>query len=81
MICKQVYLTEDLNRRLTVAAKQLQKSEAQVLRDILDAGLRQQQETAGAALLRLAALGQALGIQGPPDTSMKIDDYLYGDVE
>ncbi len=79
MIRKQIYLPEDLDRRLAVAAKQQRKPEAQIVREALADKLTQQTTmTAGNALLGLAQLGKDLGIQGPPDMSSKIDDYLYG---
>ncbi len=81
MIRKQIYLTEDLSRQLAVAAKQQRKPEAQVIRELLRAGLTQQKpaQTAGEALLGLAKLGKELGIRAEPEFSSRIDDYLYGD--
>ncbi len=80
MIRKQLYLPEDLNRRLAVTAKQQRKPEAEVIRNLLHTGLTQQipTQTAGGALLGLAKLGKELGLAGPTDLSSRIDDILYG---
>ena len=80
MIRKQRYLPEDLSRRLAVAARTQRKPEAQVIRELLLAGLKHQQpaQTTRAALLGLAKLGKELGLGGPTDVSARIDDILYG---
>ncbi len=80
MIRKQLYLPEDLSRRLAVAARTQRKPEAQVIRELLLAGLKHQQptQTAGDALLGLAELGKELNVRLGPDASATIDDDLYG---
>ncbi len=79
MIRKQIFITEDLDRRLAVAAKQQRKAEAQIIREALADKLDQRRAiTTGAALLGLARLGQELGIRLGPDASARIDDDLYG---
>ena len=78
MVRKQLYLPEDLARHLAVAAKQQRKPEAQILRELIAAGLKRQPvaaESTGQALMRLARIGG----KGPADLSARIDDYLYGD--
>lgn len=80
MIRKQIYLPEELDRRLAVASKQQQKSEAELVREALVDKLGARPPvSAGAALLKLAELGRRLDISLPPDASAKHDDYLYGD--
>jgi hypothetical protein len=80
MIRKQIYLPEELERRLAVASKQQQKSEAELVREALEDKLATAAPvSAGAALLKLAELGRRLDIALPPDASTKHDDYLYGD--
>jgi hypothetical protein len=80
MIRKQIYLPEELERRLSVASKQQQKSEAQLIREALDDKLGAAAPvSAGAALMKLAELGKRLDIKLPADASIKHDDYLYGD--
>jgi hypothetical protein len=71
---------EELERRLAVASKQQQKSEAELVREALEDKLGAASPvSAGAALLKLAELGKRLDITLPPDASAKHDDYLYGD--
>ena len=80
MIRKQIYLPEDLERRLSVASQQQQKSEAELVREALEEKLGAAAPvSAGDALLKLAELGKRLDIRLPEDASAKHDDYLYGD--
>jgi hypothetical protein len=80
MIRKQIYLPEDLERRLSVASQQQRKSEAQLIREALEDKLGARPPvSAGAALMKLAELGRRLDIKLPADASAKHDDYLYGD--
>ncbi len=83
MVRKQIYLPEDLDRRISLAAKEEQKPEAQVIRELLTNGLtnRRRQMTTGEALLGLAELGRKLGIEAEPDFSSRIDDFLYGNAD
>jgi hypothetical protein len=78
MIRTQVYLPKSLYQLIQLKAEQAKKPAAQLVRELLEEGLRRQQrETAGEALLRLAKIGG----KGPADLSSRIDDYLYGDAE
>ena len=78
MIRTQVYLTEQQARDIKLKARQEQKPEAKVIRELIEEGLnatgKKPGETTGDALLRLAAIGGT----GPADLSSRIDDYLYG---
>ena len=60
-------------------AKRENKREAEVIRELLSRGMKTStanvQESTGASLLRLAAIGG----KGPSDLSSRIDDYLYGE--
>lgn len=79
MIKTQVYLTEEQARDIKLRAKRERKREAEIIRELLTTGLQaargKHQESTGASLLRLAAIGGT----GPADLSSRIDDYLYGD--
>jgi hypothetical protein len=79
MIRTQVYLTEEQARNIKLRAKREQKPEAEVIRELLSKGLqtpsRQQGESTGESLLRLATIAG----KGPADLSSRIDDYLYGE--
>jgi predicted transcriptional regulator len=80
MIRKQIYITEDLERRLSIVAKQQRKSEAELIREALDDKLSTPGTlTAGDALLKLADLGKELDIRLPADAGQRHDAYLYGD--
>jgi hypothetical protein len=79
MVRTQVYLTEEQSRDIKLRAKREKKPEAEIIRELVNTGLRSArttgQESTGASLLRLA------GIHGkaPADLSTRIDDYLYGE--
>jgi hypothetical protein len=86
MIRTQVYLTEEQARSIKLRSQQDQKPEAELIRELLDAGLRiraqrAKRKTTGETLLELAELGNKLGLSGPTDLSTNLDDYLYGDKE
>ena len=64
MIRKQIYLPEDLERRLSVASQQQKKPEAELVREALEEKLGTGSPvSAGDALLRLAELGKRLDIR------------------
>jgi hypothetical protein len=86
MIRTQVYLTEEQAQKIKLRSQQEKKPEAQLIRELLENGLRADQaggkrQTAGEALLELVALGKQHKISGPTDLSTNHDDYLYGDKE
>jgi hypothetical protein len=78
MVRKQVYLTVDQNARLRRAAKHLQRSEAEVLRDALERFLPVaggSGKTEKDALFRLVGVGSS---GGGGNLSESVDDMLYG---
>lgn len=78
MIRKQIYLTPELDRELTIVANRQGKSVAEVVRETLSRSLniqRRKNEPAGAVLLRLAANAW----EGPSDLSTNLFGYLYGE--
>lgn len=79
MIRSQVYLPEVLYKNVRLVAKKEKRPTAQVIRDILEEGIRQkaQKSNAGDALLRLAKLAKRLKVRGPKDLSVNHDKYLY----
>ena len=78
MIRTQVYITDEQKRSIGLMAKQQRKPEAEVIREVLDAGLARHVPTGSAeALARIVVLGQKLGIRGESDLSAKIDELLY----
>jgi hypothetical protein len=85
MIRTQVYLRGDQERKIKLKAKQEQKAEAELIRELLDKGWEatygagERGLSTGDALLGLAKLGEELGLAGPTDLSSSIDDMLYGE--
>ena len=81
MVRTQVYLTDKQKTTIEVLAKRRQTGEAELIRQLIDAGLEAQTQDVppATALLELVQLGKRLGIAGPPDLSARHDDYLYGD--
>ena len=80
MIRKQIYITRELEQYINVLAQKQDKPEAEVIRELLQQGIsRREPVSTGEALRGLAALGERLGMSGPPDLSERHDDYLYGE--
>jgi hypothetical protein len=80
MIRKQVYLTTDLERRIRIQSRTERKPEALVIRELLEKALRYDNfdATIAAALKKADALATKHGRVTPPDLSVRLDDYLYG---
>jgi hypothetical protein len=80
MVRKQIYLTRELDQYIHVLAQKQNKPEAEVIRGLLERGIKRQGPmSTGEALLGLATLGEALSMTGPTDLSERHDDYLYGE--
>ena len=82
MIRKHFLLPLPLDERIKLVARKDRKSEAEVIRELLAAGLeRKHQHTGsvGQALRQLAEIGREAGATGPADLSQNIDKYLYED--
>lgn len=79
MIRTQVYLTEDLHRRIDTQAKKENKPAAKVIRDALEEGLDKKTKgmNAGKRLLEMAKKAVP---SDDPNGSMNIDKYLYEDI-
>jgi hypothetical protein len=79
MVRTQVYLTEEQARDIKIRAKREGRHEAEVIREVVSAGLKSSQPkhkvSTGESLLRLARIGA----KGQPDLSSRIDDILYGE--
>lgn len=77
MIRKQVYLTPQIDRELEIVARQEGKSVAEVVRDILEKGLKvkdAKKENPAAVLFKISGIAK----KGPKDLSTNLFDYLYG---
>ena len=77
MIRTQVFLPEETYQYIKIRALREKKPAAQIVRETLQAGMRQstKKQNAGATLLQLAKLKG----RGPKDLSKNIDQYLYGE--
>ena len=78
MIRTQVYLTEQQYQQIRILAARGKKPAAEVTRELVDSGLKEQKMgSIGEALGELAKLGRELKLKGPKDLSKNIDKYLY----
>ena len=78
MIRKQIYLTPELDRELSIAAHREGKSVAEVVRETLSKSLniqKKKEENPAAILLKLAKNS----FEGPTDLSTNLTSYLYGE--
>jgi predicted DNA-binding protein len=82
MIRKHVLLPLPLDEQIKLMARKDHKSEASVIRELLETGLEtthQHTASVGHALRKLAEIGKQAGATGPTDLSKHIDKYLYED--
>jgi hypothetical protein len=79
MIRTQVYLTEEQAQDIKDRARREQRPEAEVLRELIDAGRRQTQASKQKSVAEMLARFDKLALTGPTDLSVNHDDYLYGD--
>jgi Arc/MetJ-type ribon-helix-helix transcriptional regulator len=80
MIRKHFLLPLPLDEQIKLVARKDHKSEAEVVRELLETGLQtkhQQTGSVGQALRKLAEIGKQVGATGPTDLSQNIDKYLY----
>ena len=80
MIRKHVLLPLPLDERIKLVARTDHKSEAEVIRELLESGLQikhQHTGSIGHALRQLAEIGKEAGATGPTNLSQYIDKYLY----
>lgn len=81
MLKTYLYIPENLEKKIIFTAKAQNKSKAEVIRQALEKGIItvQQQGTASAqVLLKLAEMGKKYNLQGPQDSSERIDELLWG---
>jgi hypothetical protein len=79
MIRTQVYLTEEQAQHIKARARREQRPDAEIIRELIDAGRRQTQSWKPKPAKQMLARLEKLGLSGPTDLSVKHDDYLYGD--
>lgn len=82
MLRINIYIPEELNQRLNFAAQYTRKLKAEVVREALDAGLKDMQPASATAkaLLVLAAKAKRIPTKGkiPPDFIKNLDYYTWG---
>lgn len=90
MLRTQIYLPEYEYKKLREKARVSNKTFAQTVRELLQLGIEREEEKAkkrnnqkvkksGARfLLGMAREAERLGFEGPPDSSVTIDQTLYG---
>lgn len=81
MLKTYLYIPEHLNEKIILTAKTQNKSKAEVIRKMIEAGFSslEKQKTGGAeVLLKLADLAKKNRVKGPRDASINHDYYLWG---
>lgn len=82
MLRINIYIPEDLNKRLELISLSQQKAKAAVIRDVLEEGLKSNQpsDNSAKALLKIARLAEQLPSDEntPHDLSVDHDYYLWG---
>jgi hypothetical protein len=79
MIRTQVYLTEEQARDIKDRARREQRPDAEVIRELIDAGRRETQPSKQKPVADMLSRLEKLNLTGPTDLSTNHDDYLYGD--
>jgi hypothetical protein len=80
MLKTYLYLPDQLNQRIYLLAKTQNKSKAEVIRLALENGINavsQQNSASASILLKLANLGKQNNLQGPKDSSIRMDELLW----
>jgi hypothetical protein len=81
MLKTYLYIPEHLNEKINQTAKQQKMSKAEVIRQALESGIKriQSQGNSGVEVLfKLAELGKKYKLNGPKDSSARMDEYLWG---
>lgn len=82
MLRINVYIPEELNKRLDFTAQEMRKVKAEVIRDALDKGLSiiQPKSRTAQSLLELAKKSEEVPTQGsiPKDFIKNLDYYTWG---
>jgi metal-responsive CopG/Arc/MetJ family transcriptional regulator len=79
MLKTYLYIPQHLNEKINVIAKAQKKSKAEVIRQALERGLKEERGRSGAeALLDLVKFAKEQKIKGPRDLSTNHDYYLWG---
>lgn len=74
-----MYLPRMLYQNIALIAQREKKPKAQVIREVLEAGVekKRKRQNGGKALLDIAAMAKKYKWKGPKGLSSNIDKYLY----
>lgn len=81
MLKTYLYIPEQLEIKINQTAQSQNKSKAEVIRQALERGLKEEEKRARAgveALFKIAELGKKYKLKGPKDSSERIDELLWG---
>lgn len=81
MLRTYLYIPEHLREKINHTAKNQNKSKAEVMRQALEEGIThvtQQGKASAQILLKLAELGRQQNLKGPKDSSVRMDELLWG---
>lgn len=81
MLKTYLYIPDHLEEKIVRAAKTRNRSKAEVLRQAIENGLQMEEKKASSGvevLFKLAELGKKYKLQGPKDSSERIDELLWG---
>lgn len=81
MLKTYLYIPEQLEKRIKLTAETQKKSKAEVIRQAIGKGLKEEEKRASAgveALFKIAELGKMYKLKGPKDSSERIDELLWG---
>lgn len=81
MLRTYLYIPEHLQKKINQTAKNQNKSKAEIMRQALEKGITHvaQQGTASTQiLLKLAELGKKQNLKGPVDSSVRMNELLWG---
>lgn len=81
MLKTYLYVPEQLDREVEKVAKLNNTSKAQVLREVIQEGLnviRKQRSGGAEVLLKIAELGKKYNLKGPKDSSVRMNELLWG---
>lgn len=81
MLKTYLYIPDQLEEKIIYAAKANKISKAEVMRQSLERGIDtiwRQGSASAQILLRLADLGKQYKLRGPKDSSVRMDELLWG---
>lgn len=76
MMRKHIFIPKDLDRQIKLMAKTSNKSESQVIRELIEKSVESETPSVGELFLKLSQMAVKTD---DPNLSTNIDKYLYGD--